>query len=201
MKERGFTLIELLVVISIIATLAGLTTILVSTGRRVSQRQACISNVHQLVGALETLDGGRYPDHGGANLLLYLVRKGHIGGRDGLAVLFCPGDLDESLKNAGGVDAYASIDLAQQGQYDHLTSYAARDQKNRKCRARKGAVPALVLVADDSDDHHEGGIVIGLTGGSAKWRDRFDDYDLGKDVAIVVGDGSAIPELTCLRAD
>jgi hypothetical protein len=154
-----------------------------------------MNNVRELVGALETLDSARYPRRSGPELLLHLVAKGLIGGKDGLGAFFCPGDGDESLEQAGGVAAYAALDLERKD-HGHLTSYAAADGS----KMRKGMVPAPVLVADDSDDHHDGrGIVIGLAGGSVKWRDKFDDYALDKATELIVGEGSAIEELACLR--
>ena len=67
---------------------------------------------------------------------------------------------------------------------------------------RLGSVPAVVIVADDSEDHHNGkGICVGLTGGVAKWRDKVDDWGLDIDTPVDVGEFSDIEELTCLRAD
>ena len=58
------------------------------------------------------------------------------------------------------------------------------------------------MVCDDSDDHHAGlGMVVGLNGGAAKWRDKIVEYKLKKDDKITVGAKSKVKELTCLRAD
>ncbi len=193
---KGFTLIELLVVIAILATLAGLTTVLIGTGTEAANRQACVHHVRELVGVLETLDSARYPNHTGPNLLLFLVHHGSIAGKDGLALLFCPGDLNEGLEECGGEKAYENLDLTRHS-YGHLTSYAATNE-----RLPKGMMPPRILVADDSADHHNGkGIVVGLTGGAAKWRDRIKDYGLTKKDEIVVGEGSPIEELACLARD
>ena len=149
--------------------------------------------MRELVGTLEALDSGRYPNHTGPNLMLYLVHRGVIGGRDTLGMLFCPGDLEESLEDCGGVEAYENLDLQKHG-YGHLTSYAATNK-----RLPKGTMPARILIADDSADHHNGkGIVVGLTGGAARWRDRIVDYGMTKEQTILVGEGSPIEELACL---
>jgi len=196
-RDEGFTLIEILVVITIVAVLAGLVVALVGTSTRMSLQVQCVNNVRNLTGLLEEASPSRYPAHGGPNQLLYLVTKGKLAGKDLLETLFCPGDLQESLDQCGGVAAYADLDLTQQN--GHLTSYAARaaDQP-----ARKGAIPAMVLVADDSSDHHDDrGVVVGLTGGVARFRDRMDDYGLAKDAPLLVGEGSAAEELRALRAE
>lgn len=200
-KESGFTLIEVLVVITIIATLAGLVSILIPRGTERANIEVCRQHVGQLVGLLEVADTTRYPNHSGPNLLLWLVARGQIAGRDMLENLFCPGDMEESFKDVGE-EAYKDLDLAKSGAYGHLTSYAARDQKDKKKRAKRGSIPPVVLVADDSEDHHnKKGIVIGLTGGVAKWRDKLDDYGLSKDHPLTVGADSSIEELACLTAD
>jgi prepilin-type N-terminal cleavage/methylation domain-containing protein len=184
MKEReaGMTLIEILVVITIIATIAGMATVLIHVGQEKRIQYACVNHVGQLVGLLESTPG-RYPQHDGPNLVLYFVKKGEIAGKDGLEVLFCPGDLDESLAQAGGVEAY-------------------RDLADRDCRVPRGTPIPTVLVADDSEDHHfEKGIVVGLTGGAAKYRDKVDDYEMDRETPLFVGEGSTVEELTCLRSE
>ena len=194
----GFTLIEILVVLTIIATLAGMVSLLVVNAQRKRIQMECTRNVQQLVGLLES--GERYPAASGANLILYLVHKGAVQGRDELEVLFCPGDERETLRDAGGEAAYKDVDLDRQ-EYGHLTSYAGRDQSRPEIRARKGA-RSVVLIADDSQDHHfDQGIVVGLSGGVAKWRDKVDDYEIRSDAELLVGPGSSQPELACLRAD
>jgi prepilin-type N-terminal cleavage/methylation domain-containing protein len=200
--QDGFTLIEVLVVMAIIATLAGLVSLLVVDTRRKGERLVCTEQVRDLTGLLESADATRYPRHAGPNLILYLVVKGQIAGKDTLEKLFCPGDQEESLEDAGGVEAYASLDLSLRAEYGHLTSYAARDQTKPETRAPRGAMPPVVLIADDSEDHHQGkGIVVGLTGGAAKWRDKVDDYGMRKDEPLTIGPDSAVDELTCLRVE
>ncbi|MHC4957881.1 MAG: type II secretion system protein [Planctomycetota bacterium] len=201
-RESGFTLIEILVVVSIIATLAGLVSVVIPWAFFKRDVMVCTNNVSQVVGLLESSDSSRYPNEKGPNLLLYLVAKGQVAGRDGLELLFCPGDQEESLGEAGGEAAYADLDFKKLGEYGALTSYAARDQSDPKVRAKKGRVPAVILVADDSEDHHDNrGIVVGLTGGQAKWRDKVDDYDMTSDAPLTVGGGSDIPELQALVGD
>ena len=75
-------------------------------------------------------------------------------------------------------------------------------QDDKACRVSRGSPRAEVLIADDSEDHHfDLGIVVGLSGGGAKFRDKVDYYELNLEDPIEVGEGSAIPELKCMRAD
>ena len=161
----------------------------------------CMNNMRQLVTLLEITPMNRYPIMSGPNLILYLVKKGELQGEDSIKLLFCPGDKNESFRLTGGVGAYRDIDLKKRGEYGSLTSYAGRDQLNAACAAKKGAARPVVLVCDDSEDHHENrGMVVGLTGGAVKWRDKLRDYGIrGK--RITVGEGSVVEELKCLRAD
>ncbi|MHC4550952.1 MAG: type II secretion system protein [Planctomycetota bacterium] len=200
-REAGMTLIEILVVITILATLAGMVTVLINSGRRRQIQIECIQHVSQMVGLLEATTG-RYPEYDGPNLLLYFAKRGSIQGPDALAIYFCAGDMEESLKAAGGVEAYRDLDLALKGEYGHLTSYAARALTDPRCRVPRGSPVPTVLLADDSEDHHFAeGIVVGLTGGSAKFRDKVDDYGLDHETVLIVGEGSAADELTCLRTE
>jgi len=198
-NEGGWTLIEILVVITIIATLAGLVSLTAIHSTEKKNQVVCMQHVADLVRMLES--DPRYPDRDGPAFILGLVAKGHIQGRDALENLFCPGDPQESLARAGGEKAYEGLDPKKPGAWGNLTSYAGRAQKEPACTAIKGP-RQVVLVADDSEDHHnQRGIVVGLTGGTAKFRDKVDDYDVARDTALVVGSGSAVEELKCLRAD
>lgn len=200
--ERGFTLIEILIVITIIGVLAGMVSLLIipSTEKRIIME--CQSHVQGIGVLLEASHPSRYPNDSGPDLILYLVRKGEIVGRDQLENLFCPGDLEESFEDAGGEEAFAGLDLKEPGSRGHLTSYAGRDQANVEHRAKKGGGPSLVLLADDSEDHHNGkGIVVGLTGGAAKWRDKVERYEMDLDDPLVVGPNSTVDELKALVAD
>ncbi|MHC4549099.1 MAG: type II secretion system protein [Planctomycetota bacterium] len=199
-KQKGFTLIEILVVVTIIGVLAGLVVVLIPKGQFEAQKTECMSNIRNIVGLLEF--GQRYPEYSGPNLILYLVKKGEIEGRDRLGLLFCSGDTNDTLNRAGGEDAYKDLDLEKRGEYDHLTSYSGRDQLNKACAAKKGSSKTFILVCDDSEDHHDNkGFVVGLNGGAAKWRDKVDDYKLDIKTAIEAGEGSTIEELQCLRSD
>ena len=200
-KEAGMTLIEILVVIAILATIMGTVALLIGPSTRQGDKLSCIRNVGNLVGLIETGGRGRYPESAGANFVLYVAQKGEIAGRDNLETLFCPGDQQESFTLTGGEEAYEDLDLKS---YDngHLTSYAGRAQNDKKCRVSRGGPRAHVLIADDSEDHHHGfGFVVGLTGGTAKFRDKVDYYELALDQPIEVGEGSAVEELRCLRAE
>lgn len=201
-RRCGFTLIEILVVMAIIAAIAGLVTVSISKANRKAAIVQCVSNVRDLASLLESAQDGRYPEYDGASLVLYLVSKGDLQGPDALEKLFCPGDLEESLDRAGGEAAYVGLDPARTGEYGGLTSYAGRRQRDRACRASKNNPRPTVLLCDDSEDHHQHmGIVVGLTSGAAKFRDKFNDYKLGREDAILIGEGSNVDELTCLQAD
>jgi prepilin-type N-terminal cleavage/methylation domain-containing protein len=197
--QKGFTLIEILVVVTIIGVLAGLVVVLIPKGQFEAQKIDCINNVKNIVGSLE-VSGTSYPKYRGPNLILYLVKKGDIVGEN-LKLLFCPGDEHDRLEDAQGADAYKDIDLKRQ-EYDHLTSYAGRDQLNGDCAAKKGAAEPKVLICDDSEDHHDNkGLVAGLTGGAVKWRHKVDDYGMNHDAPLAVGEGSPVEELRCMRVD
>ncbi len=192
---RAFTLIEILVVLAILGVLAGLVVPLIGSGQRESHKVECLNNVRNIVGLLE--GEARYPGEGGPALILYLVKKGQIRGEDSLGMLFCPGDVHESLAQAGGVDVYNDMS----GDLGRLTSYAGRAMAAEGCRLSKGG-PGAVLVCDDSEDHHDGrGYVVGLTGGAAKWRDKVDQWNLSRSAPVAPGESSPVEELRCLAAD
>lgn len=202
-KQKGFTLIEILVVVTIIGVLAGLVVVLIPKGQFEAQKTDCLNNCKNLAGMLEAAAAGKqYPRYSGPNLLLYFVVRGEMEGEDNLGLLFCPGDANESLEQAGGVEAYADIDLKKRGEYDALTSYAGRDQQNAACAAKTGSSKTMVLLCDDSEDHHgDKGFCVGLTGGAARWRHKFDNWELDVKTSVKVGEDSAVPELQCLRVD
>jgi len=201
-KQKGFTLIEILVVVTIIGVLAGLVVVLIPKGQFEAKKTECLSNVKNLVGML-TIERDYPTKYGGANLILQLIKRGKLEGEDSLKILFCPGDKNETWDDAGGIEAYGpSLDISKKGEYDELTSYAGRDQTNKQCRASSGAAKQVILVCDDSEDHHDGkGFVVGLTGGAAKFRHKFDDWELDIKTPVQIGEGSNVPELECMRAD
>ena len=197
----AFTLIEVLVVIAIIATLAGLVVALVP--RALFQRDVvlCTARQRDLVGLLTDTSTGRLPHLGGPTLILTLVQRGDLAGRDALEGLFCPGDTLEDLRAVGGEAAYDKLDPAQSGDYRAFTSYAARDLTDPANRFNRGS-KAVVLTCDDSEDHHDRrGVVVGMSNGVAKWRDKLDDYELTRASELAIGPDSAAEELRCLRAD
>jgi prepilin-type N-terminal cleavage/methylation domain-containing protein len=198
MKQKGFTLIEILVVVTIIGVLAGLVVVLIPKGQFEAAKTDCINNVRNIAGLIETAGGQKYPSHSGANLILYLVFKGELKGEDSLKLLFCPGDPDEDLVKAGGEQAYRDIDLNRR-EYGKLTSYAGRDQSNPQCTAIKGNQNQVLLCDDSEVNHGNKGIVVGLSGGAAKWRDKVDDYKLRHDAPLAIGEGSDQEELRCLK--
>jgi prepilin-type N-terminal cleavage/methylation domain-containing protein len=199
--SAGFTLIEILVVIAIIATLAGMTVILVGPTHGAGHRIECTNNLRNLAGLIENVSPSGIPNHSGARLVLYLVQRGELQGKDALEQLFCPGDLEESLEQLGGVDAYKNLDLAGSDDYDAFTSYAGPDQTRPQYRLSSAGKMQAMLV-DDSEDHHNGkGFLIAFTGGAVKWRDKVDDYGLSFDEAVTIGEGSVVEELRCFKRE
>ena len=133
-------------------------------------------------------------------MILYLVTMGHIAGEAQLESLFCPGDMKECLEAAGGAGAYDAVDLGSR-KNGHLTSYAGRNQSDTECRTT-GDAANLILICDDSEDHHLGrGLMVGFGGGWVKWRSKVDDYHMDESAVLTVGPGSTVDELKCLVAD
>lgn len=166
-------------------------------------KTACMNHVKNLVGHLEVaaMVASDYPEYAGPNLVLYLVAQGDLKGERGIGMLFCPGDEKESLATAGGTKAYRDLDLDRRGEYGHLTSYAGRDQFDPACRATRRGQRLVVLVCDDSEDHHGGkGVVVGLTGGAVKWRSKV-DWGVPDATVVEVGPETHVEELRCLRAE
>ena len=150
---------------------------------------------------IEANSATKYPPYAGPNLLLYLVKKGQIVGEKNLKVLFCPGDTTDTWDGVGKAEAYKGLDLSKKGEYGGYTSYAGRNQLSSECAAKKGSMKPVILICDDSQDHHEGGFVVGYNGGAAEWRDKVDDWDLDFDTPVEIGENSSIEELKCLLAE
>jgi prepilin-type N-terminal cleavage/methylation domain-containing protein len=202
-KQKGFTLIEILVVVTIIGVLAGLVVVLIPKGTEKANQVDCTNNVKNLCHSLLALDGQKFPAQGGVNLMLYLFKAGEIEKEEqNLRLLFCPGDLSDSWELSGGVDAYTKADLSKQGEYGNLSSYAGRNQLDRKCAANRASSSAQALICDDSQDHHlNKGFVVGYSNASVKFREKFKDWKKDVELEVKVGEGSEIVELQCLNTD
>ncbi|MGQ0614787.1 MAG: hypothetical protein ACT4PV_13710 [Planctomycetaceae bacterium] len=200
-KRAGFVLFEWIIVGAILGVLAGVVSILIPRPPADQWRIHCLSNVKGLANLLILGSGADFPAQSGANLLLVLVVKGDLQGKSSLKTLFCPGDLQESWEKAGGAEAYRDLDLSVEAKRGHLTSYAGRDQLDPERAAQKGG-ERVILVCDDSEDHHGGkGIVVGWSDGGAQFLGKADYFKLGRDVPLVIGADSTIEELRCLMAD
>ncbi len=199
---RGLTVVEIacLVVVVLVAA-AAVVVLMPHDGPHDHRGAECMHNVRDLVGLLEyALPTKIYPDLAGVNLILWLTIRGELGDEDSLNILFCPVDTKESLAKAGGPKAYVGLDLTRRG-HDALTSYAGRDLRRSGCSARPRSDRNVVLICDDSEDHHESGFVVGLTGGSVKFRHKVYDWELQAKTPVVVGRKSVVAELRCLRKD
>jgi prepilin-type N-terminal cleavage/methylation domain-containing protein len=197
-KQKGFTLIEILVVVTIIGVLAGLVVVLIPKSQEKMQIAECQNHQRQICSMLQTEDAAWR--RSGANIPLYFVKKGDISGTN-LKMLFCPGDQQNTPETVGGEDAYKNLDLDIQ-QYEHLTSYAGRDQTRKDCQVKKGTTSPEVMLCDDSEKHHNSkGFVCGYNDGSARWIDKVDVWKLDLTTPVTIGEGSSVKALQCLRAD
>lgn len=200
--QKGFTLIEILVVVTIIGVLAGLVVVLIPKGREKANIADCTNNVKNLSGLLIQTKGPKFPSYGGVNLLLYLYHSGELPDENKLKLLFCPGDEIDTWDDSGGLQAYKDSVLSNKGEYGLLSSYAGRDQTDKACKASKSSAKTQALLADDSEDHHNGkGFVIGYNDSSVKYKLKFDDWKISLETEIRVGEGSEVEDLKCLRTD
>ncbi len=171
--------------------------------RHDSRGLGCINNVRNLGGMLvaHRLDDGSSPGRGPA-MLLHFVRAREIDpeSEDRLNILFCPVDTRESLDAVGGTAAYRDLDLTR-ADLGRFTSYAARDPGAPRCAVTPEGQPPVVLLCDDSDDHHGHAIVVGLSDGRARWWDKVDELKLSDSTRIEIGPDSVVPALRCLRAE
>jgi prepilin-type N-terminal cleavage/methylation domain-containing protein len=199
-KQKGFTLIEILVVVTIIGVLAGLVVVLIPKSQEKIQITECQSHQRQICALLITADDKAW-QMSGPNIALYFVKTGDVSGSN-LKLLFCPGDVpNENLDKAGGEEAYKNLDLKGQ-QFEHLTSYAGRDQSRSDCAVKKGTTSPEIMLCDDSEDHHnKKGFVCGYNDGSAKWIDKVDVWDMDLATVVTIGEGSPVKVLQCLRSE
>lgn len=204
MKQKGFTLIEILVVVTIIGVLAGLVVVLIPRGQEKANIAECTNNQKQLAQTLISLDSTKFPDkYAGVNLLLYLFKAGHIDmAEENLQLLFCPGDEGDGWETSGKMKAYKEADINRNGEYGMMSSYAARNQTDRECKAIKSSTKPQAMICDDSEDHHNGkGFVIAYSTGAVKFRQKFEDWNIEIDTEVKVGEGSEIEDLKCLNTD
>jgi prepilin-type N-terminal cleavage/methylation domain-containing protein len=196
-KQKGFTLIEILVVVTIIGVLAGLVVVLIPQAQEKTQKTQCINNLKGFAGFVIAGDVDVWR-RSGPNLILQFINKGDLDSEQ-YSTLFCPGDVVEGLEKAGGPDAYKNLDMKNH-EYDNLTSYAGRDQDNAKCAVKAGQ-GRIIILSDDSEDHHnKKGFVCAYTDGSADFREK-DKAGVALETVVNIGEGSAIKELECLRAE
>jgi prepilin-type N-terminal cleavage/methylation domain-containing protein len=202
-KQKGFTLIEILVVVTIIGVLAGLVVVLIPKGREKANIAECTHKQGQLVKILIGLEGPKFPSkYGGVNLLLYLYRAGHLDiNEDNVKLLFCPGD-EIDVFDGTTLQAYKEVELEKAGEYGGLSSFAARDQTNKECRASKSSTAQQAMLADDSEDHHNNkGFVVAYSTGSVQFKQKFEDWNIEIETEVKVGEGSEIDDLKCLKTD
>ncbi len=163
------------------------------------QRLHCVNNVRNLAGLLaaDLTRTGRLHGRGPAMLLWFVhVREIDAGSADRLSTLFCPADTRDSLQAAGGPTAFRDLDLTRED-LGRFTSYAGRDPGAPGCAVSRDTQPPVVLVSDDSDDHHGAGVVVGFSDGSA----RLLSLEPPESPRIEVGPESILHQLRCLRAE
>jgi len=163
---RGLGVIEVVVIVAAAAVMVGLVIVMIPASQQPVKDVECMSNVKSLVGLL-TIERDYPTKYGGLKPIFQLMKRGKLEGEDNLSMLRCPGD-----------DSGAEL------------SYAAFESNDKTCGS---ASKPFAFVADDSMDHHEKGLVVGYSDGSAKFREYPPD--------TVVGRESKVAELRCLRKD
>lgn len=149
LAQRGFTLIEMMVVVLIIATLAGIGTVVVRSGIRSAHKASCLSNLRQIGVGLELylqdntqrmpmlLAGRRSRSEDVAVLETVLID--YVGSE---LVFKCPADPEEFMKTGSSY----MWNLTQSGLLVTQLSFFNTDDLSR--------IPLVV----DKESWHPGGI-------------------------------------------
>ena len=181
-RQAGFSFIEILVVMGIISVLVSMVVFVVPMIQEKTRQTKSVDNVRGMLlyytGAGAGLSTG-WPPYNGKNFVLWLVAKNHIDRRDDkqLQILFSPGDTSNyTFEKAGGIKAYEALTLnslqTENPDLLKLTSYAGRRNKEKEHALTASELSKNAIVMCDDDDgplHHPKGIVVGYSGGAAKF--------------------------------
>ena len=172
---RGFGVVEFLIVLAVIAAVLALLLTLLPLDHLVDPRTVeCLNRVRNLAGIAvvaqsNTPNTPNTPKDGkqAGAFLREMLRSGLVEGEQNWELLRCPAE-----------------------QSGAKVSYVSRDLDDKACAA---ASKPFIVIADDSLDHHETGLIVGYSDGAAKFREYPPD--------TVVGRESKVAELRCLRKD
>jgi prepilin-type N-terminal cleavage/methylation domain-containing protein len=210
-RQAGFSFIEILVVMGIISVLVSMVVVVVPMIQEKAKRTKSTDNVRSMI--LMYIAGGAgmekpWPKFNGKNFVLYLVATDKIdrSKTQNLEVLFSPGDSKYTLEGMGPKD-YAAVTksaLTSEGHDDFrkLTSYAGRRNREtgHSLTSEELSKGALVLCDDDDGPlHHSAGLVMGYSGGVARFVE-WADLDMSKPADTdnpegILGDNSPHPDL------
>ena len=218
MKRRtaGFSFVEILVVMAIIAVLATLAIAIIPRIQEGARQTKSTDNVKQLV-SYYIADGvgvkKSWPGYNGKSFTLWLVAFGKVDKRDDkqLQLFFSPGDEKYGFDKPGTKEAMAALtrDSLRSENPDlwKLTSYAGRRNNTDGHRLTSDELSRGALCLCDDDDgalHHPKGLVIGYTGGSARFVE-WDELDMSppqdpKNPEGVLGDQSPNKDLQSMSS-
>lgn len=218
MKRRtaGFSFVEILVVMAIIAVLATLAIAIIPRIQEGARQTKSTDNVKQLV-SYYIADGvgvkKSWPGYNGKSFTLWLVAFGKVDKRDDkqLQLFFSPGDEKYGFDQPGTKEAMAALtrDSLRSENPDlwKLTSYAGRRNHTDGHRLTSDELSRGAMCLCDDDDgalHHPKGLVIGYTGGSARFVE-WDELDMSppqdtKNPEGILGDQSPNKDLQSMSS-
>lgn len=218
MKRRpaGFSFVEILVVMAIIAVLATLAIAIIPRIQEGARQTKSTDNVKQLV-SYYIADGvgvkKSWPGYNGKSFTLWLVAFGKVDKRDDkqLQLFFSPGDEKYGFDKPGTKEAMAALtrDSLRSENPDlwKLTSYAGRRNNTDGHRLTSDELSRGAMCLCDDDDgalHHPKGLVIGYTGGSARFVE-WDELDMSppgdpKNPEGILGDQSPNKDLQSMSS-
>ena len=187
-REAGFSFIEVLVVMGIIVVLMGMVAVVVPRVQERGRQTESINNVKQLVTLLAERSINRgWPRYDGKNFHLSLVASNQISAAnsDNLRAFFSPGDELYKLEIAGP-ERFKDITiqaLKAGTDFHDLSSYAGRrnsgvDQEHLITPNKLQIVVPVISDDDDGPVHHTGGMVIGYSNASVKFKEWAEDLGM-----------------------
>jgi len=210
-RQAGFSFIEILVVMGIISVLVSMVVFVVPMIQEKTRQTKSTDNVRGML--LYFIGSGvgvqqPWPGYNGKNFVLWLVAANKIDRRDEkqLQILFSPGDQHLTFDLAGGMKAYETLTKeslrTENPDLCKLTSYAGRRNKEKEHQLSSSDLSRNAIVICDDDEgplHHPKGLVIGYSGGAAKFVE-WDDLGMGppadeKNPEGILGDNSPNEDL------